>query len=107
MTEKRDKSVLIRFTNSEHEKLKSLSVGQTISAFIRGACLNQKPPKPVKKVDPDLLFELNKIGVNMNQIARQLNARSRVLSVSEKIYMLEQLEQMSRNLETLVNHHVS
>ena len=107
MTEKRGKSVLIRFTNTEHEKLKMLSSGQTISAFIRGACLNQKPPKPVKKVDPDLLFELNKIGVNMNQIARQLNSKSRVLTVSEKIYMLEQLEQISRNLEALVSNHVS
>jgi hypothetical protein len=107
MTEKRDKSVLIRFTGTEHEKLKMLSVGQTISAFIRGACLNQKPPKPMKKVDPNLLFELNKIGVNMNQIARQLNSKSRVLTVSEKVLMLEQLEQMSQNLEALVERHAS
>lgn len=107
MTEKRNKSVLIRFTNTEHEKLKMLSSGQTISAFIRGACLNQKPPKPVKKVDPNLLFELNKIGVNMNQVARQINTTNRAFTLSEKVLMLEQLEQMSQNLEALVERHAS
>ncbi|EGQ8195969.1 MobC family plasmid mobilization relaxosome protein, partial [Vibrio parahaemolyticus] len=30
----------------------------------------QKPKRQPKSVDPALLFELNRIGVNLNQIAR-------------------------------------
>lgn len=50
-----------------------------------------KAKKVYKKTDPELLYELNKIGVNLNQIARKLNEKNDINTVSilQELVILE------------------
>lgn len=71
---KRTKSIKIRLTDQEHEKLQELKQGNELATWIRTTCLNienQENQKP--KTDPQVLKELNRMGVNMNQIAKAIN----------------------------------
>ncbi len=79
------KQIKVFFPVDDYEILKQTSKSQeiTMSEFIRKS-VNSKvknPPSPKleKKVyrttDPKLLYELNKIGTNLNQIAREVNKK--------------------------------
>ena len=70
---KRTKSIKIRPTREEHEKLLDLKASNELATWIRNTCLNVGEVQQVK-TDPQLLKEINKIGVNMNQIARAINS---------------------------------
>lgn len=69
----REKSIKIRLFNHEYEKLQELKQGE-LATWIRNTCLNAENKHP--KADPAVLKELNRIGVNMNQIARVVNQSS-------------------------------
>ena len=70
----REKSIKIRLFNHEYEKLQELKQGDELARWIRNTCLNAENKQT--KTDPQLLKELNRIGVNMNQIARVVNQNS-------------------------------
>ena len=70
--EKRHKKITVRFTAEELEKAKKNAEG-ALAVWLRNLALNQKPKRIAKPVNQVLLFELNKIGVNLNQIARSAN----------------------------------
>ena len=79
---KREKSIKIRLTEEEHQKLMELKDGIELATWIRTTCLNienleqgnqRKAKPPIKQADPQVLKELNRIGVNMNQIAKAIN----------------------------------
>ena len=72
MSEKRTKAIKIRLTDEEHERLKELKQGNELATWMRTTCLNIGAAQQAK-ADPQILRELNKIGVNMNQIARAVN----------------------------------
>ena len=72
MSEKRTKAIKIRLTDEEHERLKELQQGNELATWMRTTCLNIGAAQQAK-ADPQILRELNKIGVNMNQIARAVN----------------------------------
>lgn len=69
----RTANVLIRFTQDEKDILvkRAKKAELTLSSYIRRAALNQKY---ISKADIKTAFELRKIGVNLNQIAKHLNA---------------------------------
>ena len=69
---KRTKAIKIRLTDEEHERLKELQQGNELATWMRTTCLNIGAAQQAK-ADPQILRELNKIGVNMNQIARAVN----------------------------------
>ena len=69
---KRTKAIKIRLTDEEHERLKELQQGNELATWMRTTCLNLGEAQQAK-ADPQILRELNKIGVNMNQIARAVN----------------------------------
>ncbi len=79
--EKRTKKVVVRVTEEEHRQLKELSeqTGLTIADIFRRSfkiSLSKRKPRGKKReiTIPDrYLYELNKIGVNLNQIARRVN----------------------------------
>jgi len=80
---KSGKSNSIWLTNDEHQHFKKIAEqnGTSISSAIKYAALNRElnvSHKTIKKADPKLLFEFNKIGCNINQIARQLNRMSKI-----------------------------
>ncbi|MDI2113953.1 plasmid mobilization protein [Commensalibacter nepenthis] len=68
----RHKEIKIRVNETEYEQLLQRKTKPRLAEWIRETCLDQKPAKRVSTVDPLLLYELNKIGVNLNQIARKV-----------------------------------
>jgi transcriptional regulator with XRE-family HTH domain len=97
----------IRFTEEEVKKLQRLAEakGLTISELIRLKVLdlpipNRISPERLAKKNEDfrkLLYEVNKIGVNINQIARYCNKYREV-----DVYVLEKLLEIERNLKKLL-----
>jgi len=72
------KKITLRLSEKEHEILKKLveKEGLTINDFIRSKILNFQPKRKVKENCEEkkrLLYEIHKIGVNLNQIARLTN----------------------------------
>jgi len=63
------------------------------STFSRSAILKKKIILPIEK---NLLFEISRIGNNLNQIARAVNRK-------EKIQVLTQLVEIEKHLKSLQN----
>lgn len=75
--EVRTAPVPVRLTVPEKLTLSEIAGerGIGLSTLIRNLALNRKMPKPrTPKVDLDTYRELQKVGINLNQIARQLNS---------------------------------
>lgn len=70
--EKRNKTIRFRVNDSEYDLINERANG-SVSDWLRSMALNQKPRKKAKPVNPELIYQLNKIGVNLNQIAKHLN----------------------------------
>ena len=77
-TEKLSETVKLRMTVAEHEhvRVQARVAGITVSDYLRRRSVGYVVPESPgsRRVDPALISELNRIGVNMNQIARSLNA---------------------------------
>jgi len=82
----------------EYEAIENRSEGN-LSSWLRDLALNQKPKKKAKPINPNLLFELNKIGVNINQIAKFLNSQN--TSILERAKVLAVMADISLQLENL------
>lgn len=68
----------IRWSDQEREILASrvAEAGYpTVSAYVRAAALRAKlaQARAINRADPELIRELNRIGVNLNQIAKIVN----------------------------------
>lgn len=77
---RRDKYLKIRVNSVEYEDIKNRAGDTAMSAFLRQLALEQPIPKPMPKTakvihsaDPELVREINRIGININQITRHLN----------------------------------
>ena len=75
-TRKKEHMVSVRLAAAEREKLRQLCVvsGLPVSAVLRqlisGMTIRQRPPGELH----ELYLEINRIGTNINQIARKANA---------------------------------
>lgn len=80
-TERLGEVVRLRLSGREadHVRLTAREAGLSVSAYLRArACGYQIPHPPHRRgADPAVLNELNRIGVNLNQIARNLNSGRR------------------------------
>ena len=76
--EKRSEVVQTRVTLAEHEHMRGMaeSAGLSLSDYLRRrGCGYMVPTGAARRsVDPALVSELNRIGVNLNQITRNLNS---------------------------------
>ncbi|NNI75643.1 plasmid mobilization protein, partial [Pasteurella multocida] len=72
---KREKEIKIRLTENEYQALLERKTKARLAEWVREIALEQQPNRQPKVIDPALLFELNRIGVNLNQIARQCNSQ--------------------------------
>ena len=74
--EKLTEVVLTRLRLREREYIRKQASAGALSGseFIRRRALSLPVKPPARKADGDLLFELNRIGVNVNQLARATNA---------------------------------
>lgn len=102
---KRSKQVLCRLTDEEYDAFNNLlqASGLTSQDFVR-KCITTKRFTVVQKVSADrenaelgkALFQLSKIGTNMNQIARQLNTNGVLWNANFKSDYVELLRQLKR-----------
>ena len=62
----------IRFSNEEYEKIENMmnEHNLTFAEFARGAILQKKIKTNLSK---DMIFQVNRVGNNLNQIAKKLN----------------------------------
>lgn len=105
------KPLLIRLSYSEYEALnrictfyekskQSLVIG-VLRSFMTSATVLTNPEEEAL-INSN--FELNKIGVNLNQIAKQLNilAKEKDLKDLDGVYSFDQLKEQLQSLETAV-----
>lgn len=80
MKENRTRNVVIRLTEEEKEKLvkRANSVGKSVSSYIREMSLHGNF---TTKTDIQTVYELKKIGANINQLAKHVN----MLPVDENV----------------------
>lgn len=107
---RREKAIKIRMTDEEHQKLLQLMQGNELATWIRETCLSlengQKQAKKavqqeIKPIDPNILRELNKIGVNLNQIAKAINSHNLIdrIAITQSLSIIS--EQLNEVLEKL------
>lgn len=76
-SEAKSERVAFRLTIDERLAIeaKAVAVGATVSEYARAAALTARAPRPQNEQagNPAMLAELNRVGVNLNQIARSLN----------------------------------
>lgn len=71
----RNKSIKIRVTQDEKNKLNELKTQQELAAWMRELALNQKK---IKRADPELVRAIGRIGSNLNQIAKHANTNKEI-----------------------------
>lgn len=97
-TDRRDLRVNLRVSPVEFAAIqdKADAVGLPLAAFARAAVLSRMPPAASgPAVDFETKHELRRIGVNLNQIAKALNARREALPHS--------LERTAARLEAVLD----
>lgn len=83
MKENKTKNIVIRLTEEEKDKLvkRAGSVGKSLSSYIREVSLKGNI---TSKTDIQTVYELKKIGVNINQLVKHAN----MLPVDENVRQL-------------------
>lgn len=95
---KENRTIILRARLSKSEKelidKRAKALGISLSAFLRKSLLGEQI---VSKTDVQTVFELKKIGVNINQLARHLNTlpveeiRNSLFSINNYIRELKQI----------------
>ena len=108
--EARSKNIKVRVTEKEYEELKKAAEdeGINVSGYIR-RLIYQRDPELVwldrlDRADQrlgEMIFQLRKVGVNINQIAHRINGTDMLLD-SAVIEYLKKLSELSGRLEHVV-----
>jgi len=95
-----DKRITIRIPNELYEKLKQQTdeTGYTLSEIIRIKLQGNRGEIKNKKLTKEFVYELNRIGNNINQIAKHCNTNK----VIDRLAVLE-LAKIKELLEKLTN----
>lgn len=101
----RDIKITVRYTEEEHERAKKKAVG-ALASWLRDLSLEQLDKKKAKPVNPELIYHLNKIGSNLNQIARYCNQQG-IYKGSDKVDLLFLLSSIDEELKKLRVDYVS
>ena len=84
----------IRFTPDEFEKveIERAKTNLDFTNFCKSAILKKKvKTKDEENFNRDLIYQINKIGINLNQIARAVNQKDRVAVLTELVEIEKQL----------------
>lgn len=92
MKELRTREIKIRLSEIEFITLQQLKTKSRLAEWIRELALGQKPKQQYKKFDPNLLYEINRIGVNLNQIARYCNNIPASIDIVKIALSLQKIE---------------
>ena len=87
-SDRRDRRLRLRLTGEEDlsVKMKAAAAGLTVAEFGRRCVLKRKITPPASRVDAQVLVELNRIGVNVNQLAHAFNADREFRGAWEAVY---------------------
>src|SRR4030095_9679675 len=88
------KGALVRLTNDEHMRLKTLAekAGLSFSRFLVESGLTGQSPTNEDRIQRErAVLQLARAGNNLNQIARQLNAQQGTLSCRDIAEALEEV----------------
>ncbi len=86
----------LRFSYDEYAKVEAqlTTLGVTFTQFAKHAIINHKITIPIQM---DLIYELNRIGNNLNQIAKSMHT----MHPKHKVTMLTQLVEIEKQLQKL------
>lgn len=112
--EKRDLMLLIRVSKDEKQRIKALTRSggyPCMSDFIRNRIfkrldkksitIDQKTSQQLRELD----YEINKIGVNLNQLSKRINSFAGYnIGVNDRQLLRQAFEMMSRCLAFLQKH---
>lgn len=100
----RTKEIKVRYTEAEYEQAKNNANG-LLAVWLRDLSLLQKPKNRIKPINKELIYELNKIGVNLNQIAKLTHTVD--LSQADKIKVLISMATIAEHLKELRENYDS
>lgn len=89
----------IRFTPDEFEKveIERAKTNLDFTNFCKSAILKKRvKTKDEEHFNRDLIYQINKIGINLNQIARAVNQKDRVAVLTELVEIEKQLREISK-----------
>ena len=97
MKENRDISIKIRLTEAEKEQLlqRSKEEGKSLFFLYQRVCLERQKHM---KTDVQMIYELRKIGANINQLAKHINT---LPSDENILYSLDRINQYLSDVETI------
>lgn len=101
MANNRTKYIAMRVTDDEYQQLLERKTKPRLAEWIREVALEQKTKRAVKPADPNLLFLLNRIGANINQIAKQCNTLKGSIDLVNVAIRLKEVED---KLDEIINH---
>ena len=87
----------IRFTPDEFEKveIERAKTNLDFTNFCKSAILKKRvKTKDQENFNRDLIYQVNKIGINLNQIARAVNQKDRVAILTELVEIEKQLREL-------------
>lgn len=99
MSEIRNKKITIRYTEKELAAANQKAVG-ALASWLRDLSLAQKNKKKPKPINPELIYHLNKIGTNLNQIAKYCNQQA-IFEREDKFDLLIVLASIEEELKEL------
>lgn len=100
----RTKEIKIRLHPHEFEEFKNRAAGRQVASYIRELVLEQKVVKETPRCDPKLIFEVAKIGSNLNQIARVLNFASKTGENFDVLRCIFELNSIKESLDQVVEN---
>lgn len=109
--ELRTERINIRLTPSEYEKLQKKADEHSLpmATFLRDRILELSPPVArvhgFEKIDPELIKEINGIGNNINQLARNSNEQIVRYNQFDIVSTHKQLTRIANVLERIEKHY--
>ena len=91
--------ITIRFTPDEFAKIveQREKTNLDFTNFCKSAILKKKvKTKDEENFNRDLIYQINKIGINLNQIARAVNQKDRVAVLTQLVEIEKQLKEIRK-----------
>lgn len=100
--ERRSYKIKVGFTPSQYEKLSERAENASLAEpeFIRRVCINQ-PIYTIPKVNSLALIELNKIGVNINQLTKISHTSANFNALAELQKITLELQKIGKQIAWL------
>lgn len=89
------KQIKTNIPEEDYKKIqeKAKAAGMKLSGYLKSVLMENNlmtKPKKFKQADPNLLYELNRLGNNLNQIAKKVNINKEIdFSIFEKLENIE------------------